>query len=216
MGVLSQRYLDRQFSLNGFGNESYSRLEKQNENFDLKYSEKKNDKINFSFRRKLYKSKFYISDSYFQLLKTNKVFVEIFIAIVVLFNEAKKRKHKKNMFFGISKKTLEQKCGFKKTSIKNAIKKFLEIGIIDKDFWTNFKLIKPSRKYLKNDGEKFIKIESENAWKIFLLFGLKTLKTYQLLKWKSRMIFDKKFNSFSGRRKVILQNKKMMNVSSIK
>ncbi|MDD1361609.1 hypothetical protein PT302_02940, partial [Metamycoplasma hyosynoviae] len=108
-----------------------------------------------------------------------------------------------NMFFGISKKTLEQKCGFKKTSIKNTIKKFLEIGIIDKDFWTNFKLIKPSKKYLKNNGEKFIKIESENAWKIFLFFGL---KTYQLLKWKSRMIFDKKFNSFSGRRKVILQN----------
>lgn len=72
MGVSNQRDLDRQFSLNGFENERYLRLEKQNENFDLKYSEKKNDKINFSFRRKLYKSKFYISDSYFQLIKQIK------------------------------------------------------------------------------------------------------------------------------------------------
>ena len=179
------------------------REQMQMKNFKLKYNSKKYDVLDYKFILKLYKSTFSISESYFQLFSKNKVLVEIFIAINVLL---KSKKFKKKSKVGISKKTLQKICGFKKTSIKLAVKKFLELGLIDKAIYVNFGLLKTLKNDLLVKGEKYLKIKGQNAWNIFLLYGLKTLKVYLISAWKAKRIKDKKFNFVKGRKLVFLQN----------
>ncbi|MEJ3572133.1 hypothetical protein WFS19_00530 [Ureaplasma parvum] len=62
--------------------------------------------------------------------------------------------------------------GFKKTSIKMAIKRLIEIKVLDGKFYKKYKLEKLKKIVLKNSKENYWILNGYDALKIFLLNGL--------------------------------------------
>ena len=175
----------------------YSEVKKFQINFLFwkKYKEKKYDKLNSEIVNKFLKTKLVISESFYQKLKTNKVLIELILVLKILYKKNK----------NIDMKNLIN-LGFKKTSLKYAIKKLIDLELIDKNYFLEHKELKIKKAVLRQKGEKTYVLKGENTWKIFLLYGLSSAILYEINKFKSKKIYDKKFNSKEGRRKVILQN----------
>jgi len=87
-------------------------------------------------------SKVVIGENYYQKLKTNKVLLEIFIVLKSLGKNKIK-----------SSDLLE--FGFKKSSIKLAIKKLLGLGILNVEIYKKFKVLKLRKIVLKTPKERF-------------------------------------------------------------
>ncbi|WP_373435602.1 MAGa4850 family ICE element protein [Metamycoplasma equirhinis] len=176
-----------------------------NVNWRNKYDEKIYDKLNQKAIDAILKSKLIISESFYQKLKTNKVLIEIFILIKTIGKK------------GITISELLE-FGFKKTSVKIAINKLFELGILNRKKYENSKVLKLQKSVLKRPKEKFWILKGKDTWKIFLLYGIETAILYVINSFKSNKINDKKLNSIKTRRKIILQNAyyKNLNISNTK
>ena len=163
-------------------------------NWDKNYEKKIYDKLNQKGINLILKSKIVIGESYYQKLKTNKVLLEIFLAIKTL--------KKKNL------KSLDLlSFGFKKTSVKMAIKKLIELNILDRKIYESFGYLKLIKNSLKKSRENYWFLTGKNTWYIFLLYGLETAILYRINSNKSKAIKEKKtLHSVNSRKKVILQN----------
>ena len=180
---------------------------KRQTNWERNYEKKIYDKLNEKAIKLILMSKVVISVSYYQKLKTNKVLLEIFIVLKSLGNMKIK-----------SSDLLE--FGFKKTSIKLAIKKLLDLGILNVEMYKKFKVLKLRKIVLKKPKERFWILQKKDAWKIFLLYGLEAAIMYVINSFKSNAFKSSKkyLYSVETRRKVILQNAyyKNLNISSTK
>ncbi|WP_373437803.1 MAGa4850 family ICE element protein [Metamycoplasma equirhinis] len=175
-----------------------------NVNWRNKYDEKIYDKLNQKAIDAIVKSKLIISESFYQKLKTNKVLIEIFILIKTIGKK------------GITISELLE-FGFKKTSVKIAINKLFEHGILNRKKYENSKVLKLQKSVLKRPNEKFWILKGKDTWKIFLLYGLDAAIMYVINSFKSKVYkWDKKLHSVPIRRKVILQNAyyKNLNISN--
>ena len=176
-------------------------------NWESNYEKKIYDKLNEKAIKLILMSKVVIGENYYQKLKTNKVLLEIFIVLKSL----DKNKIK-------SSDLLE--FGFKKSSIKLAIKKLLDLGILNVEIYKKFKVLKLRKIVLKKPKESFWILQKKDAWKIFLLYGLEAAIMYVINSFKSSAFKSSKKHLYSveTRRKVILQNAyyKNLNISSTK
>lgn len=163
-------------------------------NWSKNYERKIYDKLNQKGIDEILKSKIVIGESYYQKLKTNKTLLEIFLVI--------KTGKKENL------KSLDLlSFGFKKTSIKMAIKKLIELNILNRKIYERFGHLKLIKNSLKKPKENYWFLSGKNAWYIFLLYGLEAAILYRINSNKSKAIKDKKtLHSVSSRKKVILQN----------
>ena len=160
-----------------------------------KYLNKKYDKLNLEIINKLCKkkTKLVISDSFYEMLKTNKVLLEIYLVLK------------------LSKSNMKQgdliKYGFKLTSLKYSINQLIGLGILDKNKYLNSKLLKLKKYVLRNKGEKQYVLSGKDTFRIFLLYGLKTALLYSINKYKSKKYSKASYlKSVETRKKVILQN----------
>ncbi len=96
--------------------------------------------------------------------------------------------------------------GFKKTSIKSAIKRLIEIKVLDGEFYKKYKLLKLKKIVLKNPKENYWILNGYDALKIFLLNGLSNAILYAINRHKSKQLNAKKLHCKINSRKVILQN----------
>ncbi|WP_373440563.1 MAGa4850 family ICE element protein [Metamycoplasma equirhinis] len=205
MGKFSElHFLEQEARLNNDYSEldKFWREQKWKENYDKKIYDKLDEKL----IEVILKSKIVIGQSYYQKLKTNKVLLEIFIVLKILGKK------------GIKTSDLIA-FGFKKTSIKNAIKKLLNLGILDLKIYKEFRLLKLRKIVLKKPKESFWILKKKDTWKIFLLYGLDAAIMYVINSFKSKVYkWDKKLHSVPNRRKVILQNAyyKNLNISNTK
>lgn len=176
-------------------------------NWESNYEKKIYDKLNEKAIKLILTSKVVIGERYYQKLKTNKVLLEIFIVLKSL----KKMKIK-------SSDLLE--FGFKKTSIKLAIKKLLDLGILNTEIYAKFGILKLRKIVLKKPKEGFWILWKNDALKIFLLYGLEAAIMYVINSFKSNAFKSskKRLYSVETRRKVILQNAyyNKLNISSTK
>ena len=176
-------------------------------NWEENYEKKIYDKLNEKAIRFILMSKVVIGESYYQKLKTNKVLLEIFIVLKSLGNMKIK-----------SSDLLEY--GFKKSSIKLAIKKLLDLGILNVEIYQKFRILKLRKIVLKKSKERFWILQKKDALKIFLLYGLEAAIMYVINSFKSNAFKSskKRLYSVETRRKVILQNAyyKSLNISSTK
>ncbi|QKX31204.1 hypothetical protein HU152_03270 [Metamycoplasma hominis] len=162
-------------------------------NWRRNYSKKIYDKLSDIAISKILKSKIVISESYYQKLKTNKVLLEVFMVI-------KSFKNKKIKIIDLIN------LGFKKTSIKSAIKRLIEIKVLDGEFYKKYKLLKLKKIVLKNPKENYWILNGYDALKIFLLNGLSNAILYAINRHKSKQLNAKKLHCKINSRKVILQN----------
>ena len=180
---------------------------KKQRNWEGNYDKKIYDKLKEKAIKLILTSKVVIGESYYQKLKTNKVLLEIFIVLKSLG----KMKIK-------SSDLLE--FGFKKTSIKLAIKKLLGLGILNVKIYKKFGILKLRKIVLKTPKERFWILQKKDAWKIFLLYGLEAAIMYVINSFKSNAFKSskKRLYSVETRRKVILQNAyyNNLNISSTK
>lgn len=170
------------------------------------YEKKIYDKLNSKLVEVVLKSKIVIGVNYYQKLKTNKVLIEIFAVLKTLANKMVKCSDLIAL-------------GFKKTTVKVAIKMMLDLGILNTEIYKKFKILKLRKKVLKNSKEKYWILKGQDALKIFLLYGLTAAVVYTMNSFKSKAFGrDKKFHSVKNRRKVILQNAyyKSLNISNTK
>lgn len=171
------------------------------------YDKKIYDKLKEKAIKLILTSKVVIGENYYQKLKTNKVLLEIFIVLKSL------GKMKIKSF-----DLLE--FGFKKSSIKLAIKKLLGLGILNVEIYKKFGILKLRKIVLKTPKEKFWILQKKDAWKIFLLYGLEAAIMYVINSFKSKAFKSskKRLYSVETRRKVILQNAyyKNLNISNTK
>ena len=176
-------------------------------NWEGNYEKKIYDKLNEKAIKLILMSKVVIGENYYQKLKTNKVLLEIFIVLKSLGKNKIK-----------SSDLLE--FGFKKSSIKLAIKKLLDLGILNVEIYNKFGILKLRKIVLKKSKERFWILRKKDAWKIFLLFGLEAAIMYVINSFKSNAFKSskKRLYSVETRRKVILQNVyyKNLNISSTK
>lgn len=155
------------------------------------FGKKVYDKLSQNTVSKILKTKIVLGESYYKILRTEKVAFEVYVCLSFL--GAKKRYV--NFYELVA-------FGFKKTSLQRAVKFLTDIGLILKV--RNAVKIKKF-KLITNDDWKFIVISGAKDWKIFLLFGLANLWAYKTLVWKSKELGTKKFVK-SAKRKVIVQN----------
>ena len=175
-------------------------------NWEANYEKKIYDKLNEKAIKLILMSKVVISENYYQKLKTNKVLLEIFIVLKSLGKNKIK-----------SSDLLE--FGFKKTSVKMAIKKLIELNILNRKIYERFGHLKLIKNSLKKPKENYWFLSGKNSWYIFLLYGLEAAILYRINSNKSKAIKDKKtLHSVSSRKKVILQNAyyKNLNISNTK
>ena len=176
-------------------------------NWERNYRKKLYDKLNEEAIKVILKSKVVIGESYYQKLRTNKVLLEIFIVLKSLG----KNKIKCSDLI---------EFGFKKTSIKLAIKKLLDLGILNVEIYKKFGILKLRKIVLKKSKERFWILRKKDALKIFLLYGLEAAIMYMINSFKSNAFKSSKKHLYSveTRRKVILQNAyyKNLNISSTK
>ncbi|MGC7165098.1 MAGa4850 family ICE element protein [Metamycoplasma hominis] len=176
-------------------NNDYSLVDAFERNFNWRknYSKKIYDKLSDIAISKILKSKIVISESYYQKLKTNKVLLEVFMVIKSFKNEKIKIIDLINL-------------GFKKTSIKSAIKRLIEIKVLDGEFYKKYKLLKLKKIVLKKPKENYWILNGYDALKIFLLNGLSNAILYAINRHKSKQLNAKKLHCKINSRKVILQN----------
>lgn len=176
-------------------------------NWESNYEKKIYDKLNEKAIKLILMSKVVIGESYYRKLKTNKVLLEIFIVLKSLGNMKIK-----------SSDLLE--FGFKKTSIKLAIKKLLSLGILNVEIYKKFGILKLRKIVLKKPKERFWILRKKDALKILLIYGLEAAIIYVINSFKSNAFkaSKKRLYSVDTRRKVILQNAyyKNLNISSTK
>lgn len=176
-------------------------------NWERNYEKKIYDKLNEKAIKLILTSKVVISENYYQKLKTNKVLLEIFIVLKSLGKNKIK-----------SSDLLE--FGFKKSSIKLAIKKLVDLGILNVEIYKKFGILKLRKIVLKKSKERFWILRKKDAWKIFLLYGLEVAIMYVINSFKSNAFKSskKRLYSVETRRKVILQNTyyKSLNISNTK
>lgn len=176
-------------------------------NWESNYGKKIYDKLNEKAIKLILTSKVVISENYYQKLKTNKVLLEIFIVLKSL-DKNKIR----------SSDLLEY--GFKKSSVKLAIKKLIGLGILNVEIYKKFGILKLRKIVLKKSKERFWILQKKDALKIFLLYGLEAAIMYVINSFKSNAFKSskKRLYSVETRRKVILQNAyyKNLNISSTK
>lgn len=176
-------------------------------NWESNYEKKIYDKLNEKAIKLILMSKVVIGENYYQKLKTNKVLLEIFIVLKSLGKNKIK-----------SSDLLE--FGFKKSSIKLAIKKLLGLGILNVEIYKKFKVLKLRKIVLKTPKERFWILQKKDAWKIFLIYGLEAAIMYVINSFKSNAFkpSKKRLYSVETRRKVILQNAyyKNLNISNTK
>ena len=176
-------------------------------NWERNYEKKIYDRLNEKAIKLILMSKVVIGENYYQKLKTNKVLLEIFVVLKSLGNMKIK-----------SSDLLE--FGFKKTSIKSAIKKLLDLGILNAEIYKKFGILKLRKIVLKKPKERFWILQKKDAWKIFLLYRLEAAIMYVINSFKSNVFkaSGKRLYSVETRRKVILQNAyyKNLNISSTK
>lgn len=176
-------------------------------NWEENYEKKTYDKLNEKAIKLILASKVVIGERHYQKLKTNKVLLEIFIVLKSLGKNKIK-----------SSDLLE--FGFKKTSIKLAIKKLLDLGILNVEIYKKFGILKLRKIVLKKPKERFWILWKKDALKIFLLYGLKAAIMYLINSFKSNTFKSskKRLYSVETRRKVILQNAyyNNLNISSTK
>lgn len=176
-------------------------------NWEGNYDKKIYDKLKEKAIKLILMSKVVISENYYQKLKTNKVLLEIFIVLKSLGKNKIK-----------SSDLLE--FGFKKSSIKLAIKKLLYLGILNVEIYKKFKVLKLRKIVLKKPKENSWILQKKDAWKIFLLYGLEAAIMYVINSFKSNAFKSskKRLYSVETRRKVILQNAyyKSLNISDTK
>lgn len=164
-------------------------------NWEGNYDKKIYDKLTEKAIKLILTSKVVIGENYYQKLKTNKVLLEIFIVLKSLGKNKIK-----------SSDLLE--FGFKKSSIKLAIKKLLYLGILNVEIYKKFKVLKLRKIVLKKPKENSWILQKKDAWKIFLLYGLEAAIMYVINSFKSNAFKSskKRLYSVETRRKVILQN----------
>ncbi len=176
-------------------------------NWEGNYDKKIYDKLKEKAIKLILTSKVVIGESYYQKLKTNKVLLEIFIVLKSLG----KMKIKTSDLL---------EFGFKKSSIKLAIKKLLGLGILNVEIYKKFGILKLRKIVLKTPKERFWILQKKDAWKIFLLYGLEAAIMYVINSFKSNAFKSskKRLYSVETRRKVILQNAyyKNLNISNTK
>ena len=176
-------------------------------NWEGNYEKKIYDKLNEKAIKLILMSKVVIDENYYQKLKTNKVLLEIFIVLKSLAKNKIK-----------SSDLLE--FGFKKSSIKLAIKKLLDLEILNVEIYKKFGILKLRKIVLKKPKERFWVLRKKDALKIFLLYGLEAAIMYVINSFKSNAFKSskKRLYSVETRRKVILQNAyyKNLNISSTK
>ena len=174
-------------------------------NWEGNYNKKIYDKLKEKAIKLILTSKVVIGENYYQKLKTNKVLLEIFIVLKSL---------------GKIKSFDLLEFGFKKSSIKLAIKKLLDLGILNVEIYKKFGILKLKKIVLKTPKERFWILQKKDAWKIFLLYGLEAAIMYVINSFKSNAFktSKKRLYSVETRRKVILQNAyyKSLNISSTK
>ncbi|MCS4537158.1 hypothetical protein NXS15_03400 [Mycoplasma sp. CSL7475-4] len=168
-----------------------------NVNFVKKYDRKVYDKQNFEHVWKFIKNaKLVISRSWKNKLAGNEVLVKVFMTI---------RMYKK-LNCEISKNDLVSQLGFKKTTLNLAIKKLVDLGLVDGEILREKNVLKLKKINLRNKGENYVVIRDENAMKILLLNGLKAAWYFVVEKYKSKALAGKKFIMRKGDKKVMLQN----------
>ena len=176
-------------------------------NWEGNYDKKIYDKLKEKAIKLILTSKVVIGENYYQKLKTNKVLLEIFIVLKSL--DKMKIKSFDLLDFG-----------FKKSSIKLAIKKLLGLGVLNIEIFKKFGILKLRKIVLKTPKEKFWILQKKDAWKIFLLYGLEAAIMYVINSFKSKAFKSskKRLYSVETRRKVILQNAyyKNLNISNTK
>lgn len=119
-------------------------------NWEGNYDKKIYDKLNEKAIKLILMSKVVISENYYQKLKTNKVLLEIFIVLKSLGN--------------IKIKSFDLlEFGFKKTSIKLAIKKLLDLGILNVEIYKKFGILKLRKIVLKKPKERFWILQKKDA-----------------------------------------------------
>ncbi|PWC09102.1 hypothetical protein DIE66_00490 [Mycoplasmopsis arginini] len=162
------------------------------------YKQKKYDKLSAKaiyLIRAL--SKLIISKSYVQELKTNKVLLELFLMLLALSKKCVKEDLK------IEKITFQVllNLGFKKTSLKLAIRKLCKMKIV------NFEngIITLKRKNLRRKNEQYFVIKKEDNIKLFLLNGLETALMHINLKFKSKKLNGKRFTIKRNQTKIYYQ-----------
>ncbi|WP_373436576.1 MAGa4850 family ICE element protein [Metamycoplasma equirhinis] len=154
MGKFSElHFLEQEARLNNDYSEldKFWREQKWRENYDKKIYGKLDEKL----IKVILKSKIVIGQSYYQKLKTNKVLLEIFIVLKVLGKK-------------VIKSSDLISFGFKKTSVKIAVKKLLNLGILDLKIYKEFRLLKLRKIVLKKPKESFWILKNKDTWKIFL------------------------------------------------
>ncbi|AGJ90645.1 MAGa4850 family ICE element protein [Mycoplasma putrefaciens] len=156
-------------------------FEKITSNFNSLYEAKRYDRLPSKTIAIISKqTKLVISESYLAKLRGEKVATEI-----ILFLKATKR-------FDVTKNTLLE-YGFKKSSIKLAIKKLISFSIIDEHIYKTTGILKLRKANLKNKNEKFWIVKGELIVKFFLLCGLTVClamldSLYCLSKTKDRLV----------------------------
>ncbi|MBU4690841.1 MAGa4850 family ICE element protein [Mycoplasma zalophi] len=168
-----------------------------NLNFENKYNQKKYDKQNLDHIRKFIKSgKLVISESWKNKLSGDLVLLKIFITIRIY----------RNSNINLSKNDLISELGFKKSTVNLAIKKMVDLNILDEAFLKEKNLLKLKKINLRKKGEIYVVIKGGNAMKILLLLGLKSAWWFTIEKFKSKALFGKKFSSHKLSQKIVLQN----------
>ncbi|AJM71543.1 MAGa4850 family ICE element protein [Mycoplasma yeatsii] len=175
-----------------------------NQRFEQEYENKKYDKLFANAISKIQKAKLVIGESYVAKLAGEKVATEIVLILKAMYKTE------------VTKKTLVE-FGFKNSSVKLAIKKLIELEMIDKTVYKTNRVLKLTRKVFRNKNEKFWIIKGELVIKFFLLNGLtKTLGAidtlYCLKQTKDKLVEN------SNKKFALVQNNyfKKLNMSRTK
>ncbi|WP_434329643.1 integrative conjugal element protein [Mycoplasma capricolum subsp. capricolum] len=123
------------------------------------YQSKKYDQLNEKGLSVIFQTKLVIGLSWFEKLKSQKIFLEVFMCLKSLKQAVKKE----NLL----------ELGFKSTTLKCVIKKMLKWKILDNQAYQKDKTIKLRKKVLKTKTDKkFWILKGEKIVKFFLLNGL--------------------------------------------
>ncbi|WFQ92685.1 MAGa4850 family ICE element protein [Mycoplasma feriruminatoris] len=181
---------------NAIDEKDFKYLEWINFNLDFlkTYQSKKYDQLNEKGLSTIFQTKLVISLSWFKKLKTEKIFLEVFMCLKALKQPVKKQ----NLL----------ELGFKNTSLKYVFKKMLKWEILDAEAYRKDKTIKLRKKALRNKGDKkFWILKGKNIIKFFLLNGLSSTiiilaSSYSYKKTKAK---DSKLPN-SNKKWAIIQN----------
>ncbi|WP_029513722.1 MAGa4850 family ICE element protein [Mycoplasmopsis primatum] len=186
--------------------------------FVQKYNLKKYDKLNLEFLN-IKNWKLVISESYYRKFKNDKVLIELF-AVLKEFNG-------KKITFDFL-----YSLGFKKTTLKLAVKKMTDFNLLDTVALNDFKVLKlkkmnmadswveklvlkgkckrkrPYKKEWVPAKEQKWVLKGEDTWRIFLLYGLNAALLYSILKYKKHSVNagKDKVSNLDNNEKIVIHN----------